>query len=1370
MNGRSNISLVGNTTYGINCGGGAEIFKCKDGGNLLLFRTICAAGTVSIITGATFITISGTSDYDITGATNLGSGNGTLYENVTSRKINLKSLSGGSNVNITCNGNYVVINANDISGIEWSGSTVNGMGTYIDGNTICSQPNLTFDGTKLNISGNLYASSCVRSLIISGATISASTCFCGTINCAVNSDTLDGQHGSHYAISASAVTGATNLGGGDGSIYTSVSDNKINLKSLSGGTNVTLTCNGNYIAINAAGSTVPITGATNGLSVVNKNVGLGGTLTGHTTINANSKDFCIYNARTIILNSTGYTNSTFYGYNSYFCGSNSGLVCSPQINIYFSTSGSIYDTSLLPRGIQYGDDYSSTFCNNSLVTKKYVCSQISGITGSVLITGATNGLGVTDKKVCLGGVLLNTTNITGVYTLNICDGAKLNSDCGYQISGITMLRNSAIESTSVYLGYCAGSNGSGNDNFGVNWLSLQNNTTGYSNIGIGNNALNKNTTGRDNIALGLATLYANTGGTLNIAIGCLTMCKNISGSDNVAIGSGALFCNVTGSSNVAIGRCAGFYETGSSKLYIGNCITNPLIYGEFDTKMVKVCGCLCITNLPIKSSETCGIYIDAAGKLSTGIIGGGITGATSLGTATAVYAGVNACKLCFKSISGGTGISLSNTANAITICSTVSGGIGWSNYSGSTVAGCGTVVSGATICNNTFYGVEAGKCITTGFGNVGIGTFALNNNTCGSNNIAIGINALYWNISGSTNVANGCGALYCNTWGCHNIAIGGSALHQNTIGCHNIANGLNALYFNISGCHNIANGCQALNANISGCHNIANGNLALMGNTSGCYNIANGSQALLSNTSGNSNIANGLNALYANTCGNNNIANGQQALATNICGCDNIADGYQALNNNTTGCTNIAIGNSALIRNVGGCENTAIGCKALYCNTYGKNNIAIGSCALYSNCTGCNNIANGNAALAKNTTACDNIANGNAALGSNITGRNNIANGFNSLYFNTTGCDNIANGFQTLLYNCTGNNNIANGCMALLCNCSGGNNIANGYTALCCNRTGSNNIANGYQALFKNVSGDSNIANGASTLQNNKSGCFNIANGQSALYSNISGHHNIATGLGALYCNTCGCHNIAIGCGTLYWNISGCTNVAIGLEALCNNIKGCGNVAFGTQALTTNTCGTSNTALGANTLYLNTSGNQNIAVGFQSLFSNTIGCDNVAVGTMVLATNSKGHCNIALGYQTLYLNTSGCTNVAIGQQALCNNTIGSNNIAIGYQTGFSGITGSLNVFLGYEAGYREKSSNKLYIANSKDCSLIYGDFATCRLVISGTTEIVNSAGCNYFYLGNKDTDGSWRFVVSGASLVVQVRTASIWGGNKIVAP
>lgn len=111
----------------------------------------------------------------ITGATNLGSGNGTICAGISGNKIELKTLSGGTNVTLTTNGNYIGINVVNDTDLVWTGSTANGIGTYVDSTHICSQPNLTFDGSSLSVTGNVKASTCVVSPLISGGTLCATT-------------------------------------------------------------------------------------------------------------------------------------------------------------------------------------------------------------------------------------------------------------------------------------------------------------------------------------------------------------------------------------------------------------------------------------------------------------------------------------------------------------------------------------------------------------------------------------------------------------------------------------------------------------------------------------------------------------------------------------------------------------------------------------------------------------------------------------------------------------------------------------------------------------------------------------------------------------------------------------------------------------------------------------------------------------------------------------------------------------------------------------------------------------------------------------------------------------------------------------------
>ena len=71
------------------------------------------------------------------------------------------------------------------------------------------------------------------------------------------------------------------------------------------------------------------------------------------------------------------------------------------------------------------------------------------------ITGATNGIGTTGRKVCLGGALVANTNIIGNYTLSFCDNAKINSTSGYQVSGVTVFDTGNASNAALQIGYAA---------------------------------------------------------------------------------------------------------------------------------------------------------------------------------------------------------------------------------------------------------------------------------------------------------------------------------------------------------------------------------------------------------------------------------------------------------------------------------------------------------------------------------------------------------------------------------------------------------------------------------------------------------------------------------------------------------------------------------------------------------------------------------------------------------------------------------------------------------------------------------------------------------------------------------------------------
>jgi hypothetical protein len=188
--------------------------------------------------------------------------------------------------------------------------------------------------------------------------------------------------------------------------------------------------------------------------------------------------------------------------------------------------------------------------------------------------------------------------------------------------------------------------------------------------------------------------------------------------------------------------------------------------------------------------------------------------------------------------------------------------------------------------------------------------------------------------------------------------------------------------------------------------------------------------------------------------------------------------------------------------------------------------------------------------------------------------------------------------------------------------------------------------------------------------------------------------------------------------------------VGIGSTALANNTTGQYNVGIGYRALGSNIGGSYNIAIGCSTLYTNTTGSYNIAIGCSTLYTNTTGSYNIGLGYVALCSNTGGTNNIAIGCATLQKNTNGQYNVGIGSTALANNTSGSYNVVLGCGAGYSSLTGSSNVFIGNCAGYSETSSNKLHIANTSTCDLIYGDFVanyvqlpTLKLCTTPTTGV-----------------------------------------------
>lgn len=174
------------------------------------------------------------------------------------------------------------------------------------------------------------------------------------------------------------------------------------------------------------------------------------------------------------------------------------------------------------------------------------------------------------------------------------------------------LSDAKTAGTSIFIGEAAGENdySTFSYNVGIGYNALFTNLTGVSNCAIGAEALYNNNSGINNIAIGRFAMKDNISGMHNIALGQYTFSNNTNGDYNIIIGGEAGYNNDGGinnvilgykagrgtgntsySGNVFLGYAAGYYETGSERLYIENSNSStPLIYGEFENDLVTIYG------------------------------------------------------------------------------------------------------------------------------------------------------------------------------------------------------------------------------------------------------------------------------------------------------------------------------------------------------------------------------------------------------------------------------------------------------------------------------------------------------------------------------------------------------------------------------------------------------------------------------------------------------------------------------------------------------------------------------------------------------------------------------------------------------------
>ncbi|HTR18369.1 MAG TPA: hypothetical protein VMH91_00060, partial [Candidatus Paceibacterota bacterium] len=425
-----------------------------------------------------------------------------------------------------------------------------------------------------------------------------------------------------------------------------------------------------------------------------------------------------------------------------------------------------------------------------------------------------------------------------------------------------------------------------------------------------------------------------------------------------------------------------------------------------------------------------------------------------------------------------------------------------------------SLASPIIVSNNNIFSQTLGalSSITSGTGNVALGSSALQNDTSGGNNVAIGVQALQSNIDSVRNIGIGSLALFSNTSASDNIALGLNSLYSyngDIFSGNNIAIGQSAGQDLVAGSNNIAigentydffdnSGSNQLNIGNALYGDLANGDIGVasgkhinfgvdssgfgdsgygLRDNSGTIEFKNngGSWTTLGSpitVDGNSNLYSTLNTPSSLTSGNYNVALGYQALPAITSGQYNVAFGIDALQVNQDGSNNVGLGVQSLQSNVSGSNNVGFGPNALQLST-GSNNVALGSGAGSNLTSGDNNIAIGQGTNFRSSSASNQLDIGNTIYGdlslqSISTGDNsNAATGQWS--FIGGGASNSATNTASVVLGGNGNN--AGGTNSVV---SGESNSA--YAGDSFVAGGSGNITNGTNSFIGGGSGNTTNA------------------------------------------------------------------------------------------------------------------------------------------------------------------------------------------------------------------------------------------------------------------------------------------------------